>query len=317
MKIQPWLLLWFLQIFMSAHYNGIMLKNGITKTKKQITDQVDTKLNGCFMNKISITDIIDIEELQKLQDAFAISNGIAATITDTKGNPITRPSNHTQVCKIIRKTTKGLENCVLSGKKLGKLSSKMGKPICKECYSIGFLDAAAPIIIEGAHIATWLIGQGCIGKVDEKRIISYAQEIDADKNELLYAFKNLNKISESEFRDKLNFLWIMATLISNVAYQRLRNQILVEDLTKAKTDLEGYKDNLEQLVEQKISEIKKLSGLLPLCSHCKKVRDDKGYWNQIDTFIEEHSAADISHSICPECADKYYPDMNLYDDDPA
>jgi len=54
--------------------------------------------------------------------------------------------------------------------------------------------------------------------------------------------------------------------------------------------------------------------LFPICSFCKKIRDDKGYWNQIETYISEHSEAEISHSICKECAEKHYPGMKLYDD---
>lgn len=63
-----------------------------------------------------------------------------------------------------------------------------------------------------------------------------------------------------------------------------------------------------------LSEVKKLSGLLPICSQCKNIRDDKGYWTEIESYIHDHSEAEFSHSICKECADKYYPDMNLYDD---
>jgi len=63
-----------------------------------------------------------------------------------------------------------------------------------------------------------------------------------------------------------------------------------------------------------LSQVKKMSGLLPICAHCKKIRDDKGYWNQIEEYIRVHSEAEFSHSICKECAQKYYPDMHLYDD---
>jgi hypothetical protein len=61
-------------------------------------------------------------------------------------------------------------------------------------------------------------------------------------------------------------------------------------------------------------EIKQLKGILPICSHCKKIRDDAGYWNQIETYIQDHSDAEFSHGICKECAEKYYPGMGLYDD---
>lgn len=58
-----------------------------------------------------------------------------------------------------------------------------------------------------------------------------------------------------------------------------------------------------------LSEVKKLSGLLPICSSCKKIRDDKGYWNQIESYIRDHSDAEFSHSICQECAKELYPDI--------
>ena len=64
-----------------------------------------------------------------------------------------------------------------------------------------------------------------------------------------------------------------------------------------------------------ISKVKQLSGYLPICSHCKKIRDDMGYWTQIETYIHDHSEAEFSHGICQECAKKYYPDMDLYDED--
>ncbi len=56
-------------------------------------------------------------------------------------------------------------------------------------------------------------------------------------------------------------------------------------------------------------EITRLRGMLPICSSCKKIRDDKGYWNQIEVYIKEHSDAEFSHGICPECIKKLYPDL--------
>ncbi len=60
-------------------------------------------------------------------------------------------------------------------------------------------------------------------------------------------------------------------------------------------------------------ELKSLRGILPICASCKKIRDDKGYWNQIEAYISQHSEADFSHGICPECARKLYADLNLED----
>jgi len=63
-----------------------------------------------------------------------------------------------------------------------------------------------------------------------------------------------------------------------------------------------------------LADVKTLSGLLPICSSCKKIRDDKGYWKQIETYIAQHSKASFTHSICPDCAKKLYPNHIIGDD---
>ena len=78
--------------------------------------------------------------------------------------------------------------------------------------------------------------------------------------------------------------------------------------------VERERDRLISELKEALLNVKRLSGLLPICSHCKKIRDDKGYWNQIESYIHAHSEAEFSHSICQECARKYYPDMDLYDE---
>jgi sigma-B regulation protein RsbU (phosphoserine phosphatase) len=60
-------------------------------------------------------------------------------------------------------------------------------------------------------------------------------------------------------------------------------------------------------LQDALQNIKTLQGLIPICASCKKIRDDKGYWNQIEAYISEHSSAEFSHGICPECAKKIYP----------
>lgn len=66
--------------------------------------------------------------------------------------------------------------------------------------------------------------------------------------------------------------------------------------------------------EKALEEIKTLKGFLPICASCKKIRDDQGYWNQIESYIRDHSEAEFSHSICPECAKTLYPNIDLYGD---
>jgi len=78
--------------------------------------------------------------------------------------------------------------------------------------------------------------------------------------------------------------------------------------SKLKEDINEQQRLINEL-EKALSEVKTLSGLFPICSSCKRIRDDKGYWNQIESYIHEHSDAQFSHSICPDCIKKLYPDM--------
>ena len=79
--------------------------------------------------------------------------------------------------------------------------------------------------------------------------------------------------------------------------------------------LEKEQKELINELKNALGEIKTLRGIVPICSHCKKIRDDKGYWNQIEEYISRHSEAVFSHGICQECAEKYYPEIDIYGDD--
>lgn len=72
---------------------------------------------------------------------------------------------------------------------------------------------------------------------------------------------------------------------------------------------EMEKENLIRKLQKTLAQVKQLSGFLPICASCKKIRDDEGYWKQIEIYIKDHSEVEFSHSICPECAKKLYPEM--------
>jgi len=110
----------------------------------------------------------------------------------------------------------------------------------------------------------------------------------------------------------------------------------ITERTRAEEELKKHKEHLEELVEKRtnelrmtneqlqqeiaerkkliselqesITKIRVLRGLLPICTSCKKIRNDKGYWQQLEIYIRDHSEADFSHSICPNCFKKLYPE---------
>lgn len=82
-------------------------------------------------------------------------------------------------------------------------------------------------------------------------------------------------------------------------------------LIRSERKCDQYISELEQAFEK----IKVLSGIVPICMHCKQIRDDKGYWNKLEVFIQKHSEAQFSHGICDACLDKYYPEEDCDKDE--
>lgn len=82
-----------------------------------------------------------------------------------------------------------------------------------------------------------------------------------------------------------------------------------EDITERKRAEEEREKIIRELKEA-LTKVKTLSGMLPICASCKKIRDDKGYWTQIEAYIRDHSEAEFSHGICPECMKRLYPDSD-------
>ena len=96
-------------------------------------------------------------------------------------------------------------------------------------------------------------------------------------------------------------------------YPEDRTSLSLGCLTEVTKEMEAAEER-ERLVaelQEALSKVKQLSGLLPICASCKKIRDDRGYWNQIEEYIRKHSEADFSHGFCPACLEKLYPDLAL------
>lgn len=123
----------------------------------------------------------------------------------------------------------------------------------------------------------------------------------------LLAIKN-NKTVTSEIYDKKNGRTFLVTCSPYMDdHGELIGTVhIARDITERKK-IEQEREELIAKLKSALDEIKTLKGILPLCSFCKKIRNDAGVWVEVDTYIHQHSEADISHSICPECVEKHYP----------
>ena len=115
-------------------------------------------------------------------------------------------------------------------------------------------------------------------------------------------------------------VWLLEDLFSDMtlpatflpywqAVMRLAFFLIVIFLLDGRKRAEREREKLIEELQEALANAKTLRGLLPICSSCKKVRDDRGYWSQIESYLGAHSEAAFSHSICPECEKKLYPEL--------
>jgi PAS domain S-box-containing protein len=183
--------------------------------------QHDTKLQD-----ITFSNILNLDEIQKLQDLFADVHGVASLITDINGNPITKPSKFTRLCDtIIRKTQKGCANCYKSDGIIGKYNPLGANS--QPCLSGGLWDAGASITVGGKHIANWLIGQVRTEDTDEQELLKYADEIGVDRSEYKAALNEIPIMSVDKFKKIADLLFVIANELSEKAFNilQLRQQI--------------------------------------------------------------------------------------------
>lgn len=172
---------------------------------------------------------------------------------------------------------------------------------------IGFAQATTIFII--CCLVLWLLHGRVISRL--LKITSYTSTLCLES-----LAQPLEMPTRKEAPDELDALTDGINQMRENLHQAYIREKAVEEQLKTSHDLlevtvEARTKELNKTVNDlqgAISEVKTLSGLLPICSHCKKIRDDKGYWKQIEVYIHEHSEARFSHGICQECIKKHYPD---------
>jgi hypothetical protein len=132
------------------------------------------------------------------------------------------------------------------------------------------------------------------------QLLAEVYEAQGDLSEALYQYKRFHAIKDQVFNEESD--------------QRIRNLQILHQTEAARREAEIYRLKNVDLVEA-LEKVKQLSGLLPICANCKKIRDDAGYWHDVAVYIRDHSEADFSHGICPDCAKELYPEF--YDEEQA
>ncbi|MCL5271697.1 MAG: PAS domain S-box protein [bacterium] len=132
-------------------------------------------------------------------------------------------------------------------------------------------------------------------RTGEPHIIGIGREVTGRRKDGTFIPVHL-AVSEVVVDERRSFIGVLRDIADIKAAIDRQNQLIVE-------------------LREALEKVKRLSGLLPICASCKKIRDDQGYWKQLEAYISEHSEAEFSHSLCPDCFKRLYPEYYRGGDD--
>ncbi len=172
------------------------------------------------MTGLSLTDLIDINLLQKIQDEFSKYTGMAALTTDADGFPLTEGSAFTDFCmKYTRQSELGYQRCIQSDKNAALKALETGEPVVYVCHA-GMADFASPIMLGDKLLGCFLGGQVRISsKIDEEALKETAKELGIQYEGYYEAMQEINVVNKKELQKAAKFLGIVANVLSEMAYQ--------------------------------------------------------------------------------------------------
>lgn len=167
---------------------------------------------------IALTDLISVSTLQSIQDGFARLTGMAALTTDADGNAVTKGSNFTEFCMdITRKNRDGARRCAQCDKKGGEDALLSRKSVSYSCHA-GLVDFAAPIMLGGEMIGSFIGGQVLTEEPDEEKFRAIARDMGVNEDKYIAALRKVKIVSKEHVEAAADFLFIIAGLLSQSAY---------------------------------------------------------------------------------------------------
>lgn len=189
-------------------------------------------------DEITLTDLFEVEMLQKIQDAFSKVTGIAALITDANGKLLTSGSNNTRFCKYTRKSPIGGLRCEQCDKRGAELALKHGTSITYYCHA-GLMDFAAPIMAGDKMIGCFIGGQVLTQPPDITKVMQVASELDIDLINYLQSMLEVPVIDRTVLENAAKFLYTLTDALSTLSYHKyimVQANIEIEKVANLKSD---------------------------------------------------------------------------------
>lgn len=230
--------------------------------------------------EITLTDLFDVDMLQRIQDAFSNMTGLAALITDANGVAVTSGSSFTDFCaKFTRVSPIGCLRCQECHKRGAELALKRGESVAQYCH-VGLMEFAAPIMAKGKMIGCFVGGQVLTESPDIIKIMQSAGELKIDLIKYLQALMHVKILDRDTIDRQAQFLYTLTDFISTIAYHRYKMEeanIEIEKASKVKSDF------LANMSHELRTPMNAVIGMAEMALRKDAPDDVREYLNQIRT----------------------------------
>ncbi len=216
---------------------------------------MDTMKTAPNIENLSLTDLIDLETLQLIQESFSSMAGVASLITDRNGIALTEGSCFSDFCaRYVRATSKGRKRCEECDRLGAETTEKDGAPCAYRCHA-GLMDFAVPIRVSGQKIGCFIGGQVLTRKPDEEQTRQVALDIGVNPEELVAAVRRVNIIKEEDVSAKVAALSNIANVLSDIAYNKYQLNVKNEELLKSSNMKSDFLANMSHEIRTPMNAI--------------------------------------------------------------
>ncbi len=196
------------------------------------------------LQELQLTDLIEVETLQRIQDAFAAMTGMAALTTDLHGFPVTKGSNFTDFCtKYTRVSEVGHLRCEQCDKYGAEQTLQRGRATSYLCHA-GLIDYAAPILANGRMIGSFIGGQVLTKPFEKEKVYQIAEELDIDPEKFWEAAQKVQILGQEDIDNAAQFLYTIANVLSEMAYGKYMMMQANQEIEKANSMKSDFLANM-------------------------------------------------------------------------